>query len=278
MPVEPKNHQRHNHLVPRPPQKKTRRNIAAWTISAIAVAGAAGAIAWMIWPPGSRLKTSIKSTPSSSTDAATTGLRPTNATGVAAFFAALSNRTDVAELMNGGTALLANGQNREAIACYRRVLELKPEDEEAHYNLGLAYARNGQMGLAEHHYREALRIFPEYPEAHNNLGNVLTRAKRYAEAVEEFQTALKLQPDYPIAHNNWGRALAEQGDPAAAIPHFLEAVRLDTNYFEAHFNLGNSYLNLGRTNEAVVHFNTVLRIRPDFAPAVQALSRLRTLR
>jgi tetratricopeptide (TPR) repeat protein len=267
----------HNAAVPRSPKKKKKsRAVAAWTISAIIAAGVAGAAVGI----KSKSRRSSPATTNAISSSTVTNAVPAEGTeeALAAWMAGLSNRTDAAELMNDGTALLSSGRVREAVACYQRAVALKPDDEEAHYNLGLAYAKAGQPAVAERHYREALRIFPEYAEAHNNLGNVLTRQKRYAEAVEAFKAALKLQPEYALAHNNLGRALAEQGAPSEGLPHFLEAVRLDTNYLEAHFNLGNSYLNIGRTNDAIRHFDEVVRIRPGFAPAVQALSRLRSTR
>lgn len=192
-----------------------------------------------------------------------------------AFHAWVSNRTDANELMNAGTTMLGEGRTSDAILCYERAVELKPEDEEAHFNLGVAYGRAGQLLLAERHYREALKLFSDYPEAHNNLGNVLTRQKRYAEAIEEFKATLKLSPEDASAHNNLGRALAEQGDAMGALTYFTEAARLDTNYVEAHFNLASTYMTVGRTNDAIAQLNTVLRLRPDFPPALQLLSRLR---
>src|ERR1051325_5895062 len=102
------------------------------------------------------------------------------------FLAWLSNRTDASELLNAGTTLLEQGRTAQAILCYRRAVELKPEEEEAHFNLGVAYGRLGQLSYAERHYREALRILPDYAEAHNNLGNVLTRKNPQRLAIMTF--------------------------------------------------------------------------------------------
>lgn len=190
----------------------------------------------------------------------------------------LPTQTNVVDLINLGTTLLEKGQNAESILCFRRALELTPDDEEVHFNLGLVYSRLGDLNAAAQQYREAIRLVPDYAEAHNNLGNVLTRQRRFAPAIEEFQTALKISPENPLAHNNLGRVLAEQGKPDEAVPHFAEALRLDPGYAEAQFNLGSSYLTMGRTNDAVAALNATLRIRPDFPPALQLLARLRGAR
>jgi Flp pilus assembly protein TadD len=187
----------------------------------------------------------------------------------------LPTQTNAADLINVGTVLLEKGQNHDSVLCFRRALELSPDDEEIHFNLGIAYSRLGELDAAAQQYREALKLVPDYTEAHNNLGNVLTRQRRFAQAIGEFEAALKVSPDNPLAHNNLGRVLAEQGKPDEAVPHFAEALRLDPDYAEAQFNLGSSYLTMGRTNDAVAALNATLRIRPDFPPALQLLARLR---
>jgi tetratricopeptide (TPR) repeat protein len=250
---------------------KAARSNFAWVVSAVVIAGGVGTLAWF----ETRAPQKAKSQGSNALFTTNPAVKSPSQDNTNGFLAWVSNQTVAAELVNAGTELLAEGRITFAIVCYRRAVELKPEDEEAHFNLGVAFARAGQLAEAERHYREALRLFPEYAEAHNNLGNVLTRLKRYGDAIEEFNAAIKLTPENALAHNNLGRVFAEQGDAQNAITHFAEAARLDTNYAEARFNLGAAYLTAGRTNEAVTEFNATLRIRPDFAPALQMLSRIR---
>ena len=123
----------------------------------------------------------------------------------------------------------------EAVACYRRALELKPDYAEAHNNLGIALKEQGswrkrppatagpgaQAGLcrgpqqpgqrlegpgkldeAVACYRRALELKPDYAEAHNNLGNALNDQGKLDEAVACYRRALELKPDYAEAHNN----------------------------------------------------------------------------
>jgi Flp pilus assembly protein TadD len=51
-------------------------------------------------------------------------------------------------------------------------------------------------------YNAALRLKPDDAEAHNNLGNAYVKRNRFDEAVNEFMTALELKPDFAEAHNN----------------------------------------------------------------------------
>ena len=207
--------------------------------------------------------------------ASDTGVASSNAFDMAKFSTWVTNQSDVDELLGSGGRLLAEGRAGLAFMCYHRVTQLKPEHEEAWFNLGVTLVRMGELPEAEYAYRRAISNFLEYAEARNNLGNLLTRQKRYAEAAEQFNSVLEQTPDNAAAHNNLGRVLAEQGSALAALTQFAEAARLDTNYLEARFNLGAALLTLGQTNEAAVAFRETLRLRPDFAPALNALAKLR---
>ena len=62
------------------------------------------------------------------------------------------------------------GKLDEAIACYRRALERKPDSVEVHGNLGNALRDKGKLDEAVACYRRALELKPDSAEGHNNLG------------------------------------------------------------------------------------------------------------
>ena len=53
------------------------------------------------------------------------------------------------------------GKLDEAVACYRRALELKPDYAEAHNNLGNALKDQGKLDEAVACYRRALELKPD---------------------------------------------------------------------------------------------------------------------
>ena len=50
-------------------------------------------------------------------------------------------------------------------------IRLKPDNAEAHNNLGVSLNDQGKLDEAIAEYREAIRLKPEHVEAHNNLGS-----------------------------------------------------------------------------------------------------------
>jgi Flp pilus assembly protein TadD len=76
---------------------------------------------------------------------------------------------------------------------------LKPEDPQAHNNLGNALSEQGNLEEAMKHYREALQLNADNPEAHFNLAIALLRQGQREEAVAHLKEALRLKPDYSQA-------------------------------------------------------------------------------
>lgn len=155
----------------------------------------------------------------------------------------------------------------EAIALYRRAVELKPDNPESHYKLGFILSQKPEtLSEAVEHYREALRLRPTYPEAHNNMGVELSKVPgREQEAIEHFRQAVQNQPRFLIAHVNLARALAN--DPngrAEAIKHFEAALRLKPDYTAIHVDLASLLaFEPGRAADAIAHYEAALRLDPN---------------
>ena len=88
--------------------------------------------------------------------------------------------------------LAGRGQVDEAIAHYRRALEINPDYFEAHHNLGVVLFGRGQVDEAVIHYRKALNINPDCLEARCNLGTALASRGQVEEALANYEKALGL--------------------------------------------------------------------------------------
>ncbi len=84
---------------------------------------------------------------------------------------------------NLGNALWQQGKLAEAVACYRRAVELDPDFATAHSNLGVALNEQGKLSEAAASCTRAVELNPNYAQAHNNLGNVLRGQGKLDEAV-----------------------------------------------------------------------------------------------
>jgi len=136
----------------------------------------------------------------------------------------------VGELFARGIALEEDpaGQ-QEAIASYKRVLEMDPQHAAAHINLGTLYYNRQDYNLAERHYRAAVEVDPRYALGYFDLGNVLDETGRVEEAIKSYRAALALAPTYADAHYNLALAYEKSREPRKALTHWRAYVRLDTS-------------------------------------------------
>jgi tetratricopeptide (TPR) repeat protein len=136
---------------------------------------------------------------------------------------------DASELFSRGIALEENPSTQvEAIAAYRKVLELEPNHPAAHINLGTLHYNRQDYGQAERHYRSAIEIDPRYALAYFDLGNVLDETGRVQEAIQTYKTALQLAPTYADAHYNLALAYEKTREPRKALQHWRTYIRLDS--------------------------------------------------
>lgn len=173
---------------------------------------------------------------------------------------------------NLGVFLVEQGQSDEALAHFRRAVEIRPGYAKAQYNLGGVLREKGQTDQAIVHLERAVDLQPDYVEAHNSLARALGQKREWDRAKEHLERSLVIDPDQAEAHNNLANVLWSMGRPREAAAEYQKALALHPDYAVAHFNLGEVLREAGETREAVGHYRRALEIRPDFAPALDSLA------
>jgi len=121
----------------------------------------------------------------------------------------------------------------EAVASYRKALEINPEMPDAWTRLGVLLDSTGNVEEAAACFHEALGVAPDYAEAHQALGRHLQAQGKAAEALVEFERVVLLAPNDGPAYLDLGRALHAQGRLLDAIACYQKASRLDPSLVEA---------------------------------------------
>ena len=147
----------------------------------------------------------------------------------------------------------------ERRACLEKALELDPNYDEAHYNLGVTYRLAGELTLARHHLELAVALDPNYALAHAELGWTLVGSARSARgdeqaralrnsAVMHLELALSLEPTLYWANLYLALALEGLDRPRGAKIQYEAAIRRHPNESLAHAFygdfLGNRYGNI----------------------------------
>jgi hypothetical protein len=147
--------------------------------------------------------------------------------------------------MNLGVVFKDQGKVDEAIACYRRALQLKPDYAEAHTNLGTALCDQGRLDESIACHRRALHLKPDSGATYNNLGGALRKQGKFDEATAAFQSAVELAPDCPESHDNLAIALQEAGKFDEAIAASRRGLELKPDFAAGHFSLACILLRMG---------------------------------
>ncbi len=104
------------------------------------------------------------------------------------------------------------GRFEEAEAAYRRAVTLRPNDANAHSNLGVVLRTRGHLAEAERELRTAIALDPRHVPAYTNLGHLLKRSDRHDEALGCYRAAIAVDPANPMALHVLGRAYQANGD------------------------------------------------------------------
>jgi len=177
------------------------------------------------------------------------------------------SEADALNLLTQGNDLLVQQRFTEAIACYEKVLQVRPDEPDALMNLGVAHAEMNRLDEALKWYDSALQRQPQFAAAHYNRGNALGVLGRHDEALAAYDQAVRCDPKFAEAWNNRGLALMRLGRAVEASLSFRQALQLRPNYFEAMNNLGLALQMLGYVEDAIDMYSDVLRTQPDYVDA-----------
>ncbi len=135
------------------------------------------------------------------------------------------------------------GRYEEALAIYRRSLELKPTAK-AHTFLGWSLGHLGKLDAAMAECKKAIALDPDYGNPYNDIGVYLMQKKLFDEAIPYLNKAMKAK-----------------------------------NYccpFFPHHNLGTIYAVRGEYEKALEEFQKALKLKPDFLPSQEAIKFVRS--
>ena len=172
---------------------------------------------------------------------------------------------------NLGVTLRAAGRTDEAIRAYRDGLSQRDDYPDLHYNLANALLAVGRPDEAAAHLRKAAVGTPDSAGVQNNLGLALVEKGQLAEAAMAFERAAQLDPASPKAWRNLGNVRATLGDDTGAFAALSQAAALAAADAESHYDLGVFLLERTRHAEAVTAFANALRVRADYAEAYNNL-------
>lgn len=174
-----------------------------------------------------------------------------------------------------GVTMQSQGDVTSAYKEFELALSMDPGLAEAHNALGvLLHLSFHRPEEAIARYKRALEIRPEFSSARTNLANVYLEQGRYDEAIKLYEASLNdmLYQGAYIAQGNLGWALYKRNDPKRqdvehAITAIKAAVTTNPKFCAGYRNLGIIYLEQGQTEESCRQFGKYRETCPDEADA-----------
>ncbi len=128
-----------------------------------------------------------------------------------------------------GQMLAQLGRNDEAVAEFRRAIELQPYHFDPHYQLARMLHKQGQIDEAIAEYRQTLRYRPGYPTVYNPLAELLQKCGRIEEAIAVCVEGTSVHPQDAILFCNLGVLFDKAGRSQEAAVAFRKAIELAPN-------------------------------------------------
>jgi len=119
----------------------------------------------------------------------------------------------------------------------RRYLELNPQNQTAHLQLGRVLAARGNPADARAEYETVLKVDPNDLQAQRELAALDLATDHYGEAAQRYQALVARKPTDPELHYALGSALLHVRDFPAAQQTLLETVKLKPDMGEAYGDL-----------------------------------------
>jgi protein O-mannosyl-transferase len=169
--------------------------------------------------------------------------------------------------MNYGNALMARGEFNGAWSCYQAGLALLPNYSYLYINMGILKNAVGDPLTAEACFKKAIELTPQNPESYVYYGKFLLDLKRYSDARQDIETGLKYSPQHDQLLSLKARLEAEGGktDESPLDISIKRAANFPSpeNYLE----LSLQYYYAGQFEMVIKAAEEALKLKPDYALA-----------
>ncbi len=155
------------------------------------------------------------------------------------------------------------GKADKAIALYKEVLALDPDNAKTKTNLGKMMMSMGDVDTALAFYLDAYKVEKSF-ELENNLGSAYLAKKDYQSAITHFQNALKQSPKDQTVRFNLAKCFAEAGDYDNAKTCYVDIINADQKNYDSYIELAKVFIALKDTSSAKSYLDILRQKNPTY--------------
>ncbi len=180
------------------------------------------------------------------------------------FFSTLASAQNSSELFEQGKTKFKNGEFREAIKIFTKVVNESTYYYEAYVLRGRCYAEFNKLDSAIADFNMALEKKSDYLPAKFYRGEVYFNQKKYDLATTDFQTIVTAKPKYSKAWVYLALISEEKQEFKKSIEQYTSAVNLGAADYEIYYRRGKLYLKMRMQISALYDFSESIRLKADF--------------
>ena len=126
-------------------------------------------------------------------------------------------------------------------SCFVGVGNLYCDTVQEHFDRGNDYDAKGDYYQAIAEFKKVLQLRPGTFEIYTNIGLSYNGLKKYQEAISNFQKALQINSNDYVAHDGMGVSYHYLGDYQQSANCYKKAIRAKPDYALAHESLARAY-------------------------------------
>lgn len=181
--------------------------------------------------------------------------------------ALISEPENVELLKLAGLTYVNFEQWNKACQCFESVVKYAPEDATSTFYLAKCYENLRDYITAKNYYLKIVELRPEYEEAYKSLCLILLKLKDNPNAIKYAEKASIIFPEEYLYDFIIGTTFMDLKEFSTAFKFLRQANQKAPDKIEVINSIGTCYVALGDTEKAIEMYNKALEINPDNAMA-----------
>jgi superkiller protein 3 len=155
---------------------------------------------------------------------------------------------------NKGITLNSVADHDEALAEFKKAVQVEPGFSKGHVNLGVTYSLLEDEDMALEAFKTAVEVDPEEPEGWRNLGITYRNLQDYDKAMDAYEHVVALDPEDTDAMESLGEMYLMDEDYAKALESFLKVAEVKKDDAWLQFQIGSANFSLEQFEDAAVGY------------------------
>jgi|GEM_PF-1602368 len=182
-------------------------------------------------------------------------------------------KQDSVAAFDEGQKAQERGDFNSAVKFYTTAIAADPTVFQPYYQRATALMRLGQEADAEADLKKVIQIEPSFARAHRALGQMALDRGRTEDAKGELARAIELDPKLTGVRVYFASALLRSGEPARAIEHLRFAIEQREDVTLAYALVGVAEERTGKFAEAFADYSRAIELDPNNATAREGRAR-----